>query len=317
MAGFQDLRVNRKVDFRGAVKVGVGDPITKGKVIYVDSRSWGVGASGRDGLDPNYPLNKVDTAVGLCTAGNGDYIFVLDGYDNDATTITVDISNIHIIGLGGVNHRAPFVWLLGGGDGTKAVFTLQGSNAANCEIAGFTLGADASRPCITTITGGSTELVYAWIHHNAFAASLDASFVAQDGILEAAGTGLDGTLIEDNVFGNQIGRDGVRFVNFYGGLIRNNLFKGITTRAIEQTTGGAATGCPDIIGNKFFQKTACDKGSSIYIVDAGGGLIDDNHTAEDNSGTTGNNPYFDSSSGTLNAWGVNWVGDAVGLAATS
>src|SRR4030067_374895 len=110
MAGFQQLRVTNTVDFTGAAKIGVGAPFTKGEVLYVDSRSWGVGSDsyGVQARNPNYPLATIGAAYDLCTSGNGDYIFVLDGYDNDAVTITVAKTNLHIIGLGSVNHRAPF-----------------------------------------------------------------------------------------------------------------------------------------------------------------------------------------------------------------
>jgi len=314
MAGFQQLRVTRKVDFRGATKLGVGDPLTRGKVLYVDSASWGVGASGRDGTDPNYPLDKIDSAVNLCTAGDNDYIFVLNSYDNDATTITMDIASVHVIGLGSINLAAPYCWLKIAGTGAAACFTLQGSNSANVEIAGFAMAADASHACITTKTGASTELVYAWIHHNGFAASGDAAFLAQDGILEADGTGLDGTLVEDNLFGWQIARDGIRFVDFYWGCIRKNIFRGLTGGvAIDQITGGHSSGMPDILDNKCFQQAATVEGAFITTTDAGGGLIDGNVCAEDATGTCGNNPYLEGTG--ANAWGVNWKGYAVTLPA--
>ncbi len=322
MAGFQQLKVTKKADFTGATVLGAGWPITKGKVLFVDTRSWGNGATGRDGTDPNYPLSTLTEAYGKCTSGNGDYIFVLDGYDNDTTTITIAKTNLHIIGLSNGNHAAPFPWLLFN-SGAASPFTLQGGNSANVEIAGFTLGGNASNACITTATGGSTELVYGHIHHCGFAATGDAAFVAQDGILEAASTGLDYTLIEDCVFGKQLTRDGIRFLNFYGGLIRNNIFRMTSYMGVRQLgTGGATTGTPDIIGNKFFQKTpALDKGSSIYITNSGGGFIDDNHTAENADGACDNNPYVDLSNGTAdtttNAWGVNWAGYAVAVPAVT
>lgn len=315
----QQLKVTRKVDFTGAVKVGVSAPFTKGKVLYVDSRSWGVGSDSYDGLDPNYPLATITRALALCTAGNGDYIFCLDGYDNDEATITVAKSNVHIIGLGNANIRAPFVWLK---VGALAVFTLQGGDAANVEIAGFTLGADSTHPCITTSAGTSTNLIYGHIHHCGFAASGDASFVARDGILCGDNAGLDGCVIEDNFFGEQLTRDGIRFANFYWGLIRNNIFRMTSYKGIYQTGSGALHGTPDIISNKFAQKMpALDKGSAIYITDSTGGFIDDNHAAENADGTCDNNPYVDLSNGTadttVNAWGVNWVGYAVGVPAVT
>lgn len=322
MAGFQQLRVTREVNFTGAVLKGVGTPLTKGKILYVDSRSWGVGDSGYEGTDPNYPLNSITNAMAKCTAGNGDYIFVLDGYDNDAATITVAKTNLHFIGLGSKSHAAPFAWLKIAGTGAAAVFTLKGGDAANAEIAGFTLGADSAHACITSSAGTSTNLPYAWIHDCAFAASGDVAFIAQDGILCGTGAGLDGCLIEECKFGMQLTRDGIRFINFYDGLIRNNIFKMAAYMGIRQLTGGAATGTPDIIGNRFGQKMpALDKGSAIYITDSGGGLITDNVAAENGDGTCDNNPYVDLSTGsadtTKNAWGVNWVGYAVGAPAVT
>ena len=286
-----------------------------GKTFFVDSRSWGSGSDGNlPGTNPNYPLATIQAAYALCTAAKNDYIVCLDGYDNDTATITIAKTGLHIIGVNGPDHRAPFVWLKVAGTGAAAVFTLQGGNAANVEIAGFTLGADATHPCITTVTGGSTELVYGHIHHCAFAASGDAAFVAQDGILEAAGTGLDGTLIEDCYFGDQLVRDGVRFIDFYWGLIRNCIFRKYGGVGIDQITGGHATGMADVIGNLFYVGTTPAKGAGITITDAGGGIIDGNHSVED-GGHAGNNLFLDTSTGTdtstKNGWGVNYHGDAV------
>lgn len=303
-------------DVSGATLLGVNPMLGKGQVLYVDTRSWGVGNdnNGLKAKDPNFPLATIGAAYTLCTAGRGDYIFVLDGYDNDAATITIAKSNLHIIGLNGANHRAPFVWLKIAGTGAAAVFTLQGGNAANVEIAGFTLGADSSHPCITTVTGGSTELVYGHIHHCTFGASLDAAFIAQDGVLVAADTGLDGTLIEDCTFGDEITRDGIRFINFYQGLIRNNLFSNCGVIAIDAITGGAATGMPDVISNKFRAVHGKSEGWAITTIGSGGGLITDNQATADFE-TGGNNPYLDHAD--LNQWGVNWTWNAVAAPATT
>ncbi len=288
-----------------------------GNTYYVDSRSWGTAADTNNGLTPDEPLATVNAAIAKCTAGAHDYIFCIDGYDNDTATITIAKSGLHIIGVDGANHRAPFVWMKIAGTGALPCFTLQGGDAANVEIAGFTLGASASAPCITTTAGTSTNLIYGHIHHCGFAASGDVAFVAQDGILCGTGAGLDGCLIEDCTFGYEITRDGIRFINFYDGLIRNCLFEMSAYMGIRQLTGGAARGMCDVLNNRFKQKIpALDKGSAIYITDAGGGLIDGNHAAENADGTCDNNPYVDLSSGTadttLNAWGYNMVGTAKG-----
>lgn len=305
-----------------SVPVGKSAP-GAGKVFYVDSRSWGSGSDVNGGLNPDLPLATIEQAYALAVSGRHDYIVCLDGYDNDAATITIAKTGLHFIGLDGANHRAPFVWLKVAGTGAAAVFTIKGGDAANVEIAGFTLGADTSHPCITTAAGSSTNLSYAHIHHCSFGATGDVGFVAQDGITGYTnGLGLDGILVENCYFGYELTRDGIRFIQFYDGMIRDCIFEMSAYMGIRQITGGATRSNPDIINNKFKQKIpALDKGSSIYITDGGGAFIDGNVTAENADGACDNDPYFDSSTGTadtsLNAWGVNWEGYAVAVPATS
>jgi len=304
-------------NFLGSVS-GIVPDRGNARTFYVDSTSWGSGSDSRQGTDPNYPLATIAKALDLAVSGRNDYIVVLNSWDNDTTTITVEKTGIHIIGINGNNHRAPWCWIKINGDGSDAVFTLKGGDAANVEIAGFTLGADASHPCITTAAGTSTNLIYGWLHHLSFAATGDAAFTAQDGLTGySGGNGLDGILVEDCVFGYELTRDGIRFINFYDGLIRNNIFEMSAYMGIRQVTGGAARGMPDIIGNYFKQKIpALDKGSAIYVTDGGGGMIAFNQVAENGDGTCDNDPYVDLSTGvadtTLNAWGWNLVGTAKG-----
>jgi len=308
------------VRFLGGVSgTGISPYKGNGKTLYVDSASWGSGSDDNlPGTNPNRPLATITKALELCTDGADDYICVLNSWDNDDETITVEKSCVHIIGINGMNHRAPWAWIKIGGDGDAPCFTLKGGDAANVEIAGFCLGADDSHPCITTAAGSSTNLSYGWLHHIGFAATGDTAFTAQDGLTGyGGGNGLDGILVEDCTFGYELTRDGIRFIDFYDGMIRNNLFEMSAYMGIRQVTGGHARGMPDIIGNLFKQKIpALDKGSSIYVTDGGGGLIAWNMTAENGDGTCDNNPYVDLSTGvadtTLNAWGWNLVGTAKG-----
>lgn len=296
--------------FKGGV-TGAIPALGNGKTFWVDNRSWGVGSDTNSGTDPNYPFATIAKALTLCTSGNEDYIIVLASYDLDTSSIQVVVPTTHIIGVGSKNHRAMGCWLNTGAD---SVFTLQGSNSSVCEIAGFAMCADTSHPCITTKTGASTELVYAWIHDCQFAASLDAAFVAQDGILEADGTGLDGTLIEDCTFGDEITRDGIRFTNFYGGLIRNCLFDNCGSKAIDAITGGASTGMPDVIGNFFRANHGAAEGWAITTISSGNGLIAFNHASADFA-TADYNPYLDHDD--LNQWCMNYTVAAVTAPATT
>lgn len=292
------------VQFQGGVNGLIPDR-GNGKTFYVDSRSWGSGDDDNlPGTDPNHPLATLAVAYGLCTAGANDYIVCLDGYDNDTTTLTIAKTALHIIGVNGANHRSPFVWMKVGGTGDAAVFTLNGGDAFNTEIAGFTLGADSSHPCITFGAGTTVNMCYAWIHHCAFAATGDTAFIAQDGILIGVPVP-SGTLIEDCTFGDEITRDGIRFVDFNDGLIRNCLFNNCGAKCIDAIAGGtAAGGMPDIFDNRFqANATGTAEGWAITSMAAGDGFIDGNH-ASDSYTTPTYNAYLDHND--VNQWGLNY-----------
>lgn len=81
------------------------DRIGIGKVFYVDSVN---GATTNDGLAPNRALATIDAAIGKCTAGRGDTIYVLPKHVETiaaATSLVADIADIKIIGLGSGTNR--------------------------------------------------------------------------------------------------------------------------------------------------------------------------------------------------------------------
>lgn len=58
------------------------------------------------GLSPDKPTATIDYAIGLCTANQGDLIFVMPGHTESlATLITADVAGITIKGLGNGNDR--------------------------------------------------------------------------------------------------------------------------------------------------------------------------------------------------------------------
>jgi len=81
MAGFQQLKVNRKVDFTGAEQIGIGDGITRrGKVYYVlGGESGTVGSDSYDGKSWSYPLATVTRALEVAT----DYDTIVCGANTD------------------------------------------------------------------------------------------------------------------------------------------------------------------------------------------------------------------------------------------
>jgi hypothetical protein len=85
----------------GIPQVGSGGiPVTLGDYFFVDS---GTGSASNPGTDPANPLATFNSAIGKCTANNGDVIVVLPGHTEtiaSATTLVPNVAGITIVGLG-------------------------------------------------------------------------------------------------------------------------------------------------------------------------------------------------------------------------
>lgn len=105
--------------FSGGVTIR-GVPIVQthpGKVFYVNNSTvlpdGGVG--GQDGNTGTYqrPFATLDYAIGKCTAGRGDIIFIMPGHAEtitSATTIALDVAGVAIVGLGHGTSRPTFTF---------------------------------------------------------------------------------------------------------------------------------------------------------------------------------------------------------------
>lgn len=81
-------------------------PDHPGSIFFVDSGHAAASDATGGGRSPDQPLATIDYAVGLCTASNGDVIYVMPGHSETLTAvITVDQAGISIIGLGKGNLR--------------------------------------------------------------------------------------------------------------------------------------------------------------------------------------------------------------------
>jgi len=70
---------------------------------YVDSGASGASDSAGYGQNPDAPTATLDYAVGLCTANNGDIIYVMPGHAETisaAAGVDLDVAGITIIGIG-------------------------------------------------------------------------------------------------------------------------------------------------------------------------------------------------------------------------
>lgn len=101
-----------------------------GNVYYVDSEN---GDDGRVGTSPEASLATLDTAIGKCSANQGDMIVVLPGHSeseaSDASIATLDVDGVTVVGLG-VGDDMP-TFNLGHADAT---FTISG---ADCRVSGL------------------------------------------------------------------------------------------------------------------------------------------------------------------------------------
>lgn len=85
----------------GGMFAVVNESITTGNIFFVDSGSGTDGAG--YGRNPDAPTATIDYAVGLCTANNGDIIYVMPGHAETVSAagdLDLDVAGISIIGIG-------------------------------------------------------------------------------------------------------------------------------------------------------------------------------------------------------------------------
>jgi hypothetical protein len=107
---------------------GIGGTVFVGNVFFVDS---GTGSNGNPGTK-ELPFATIDYAIGMCTASNGDVIFVFPGHTETiaaAGGITADVAGISIIGLGTGNLRPTITW-----SGTASSFLITAANVMLCNL---------------------------------------------------------------------------------------------------------------------------------------------------------------------------------------
>ena len=101
-----------------------GDSPNMPDTYYVDS---GSGSDSNDGRDPGYPKASIDSAIGSCTASQGDTILVQPGHSETLTAaIELDVIGVSIIGVGNGTLR-PQITLAADDNGIEV-------SVANCKI---------------------------------------------------------------------------------------------------------------------------------------------------------------------------------------
>lgn len=272
-----------------------------GKHFWVDGIS---GSADYSGLTPTRPLDKIESALELCTNDEHDYIFVMDYYNSDDFPITVSKTCVHIIGIGnGRFSPSPMSWCaMVSGD--VACFKIT-AESHYCEIAGFQMGADADKYCIWV----NGVAVGVWIHNNSFGTQTQ----TYDGIYLDGDGDLSNGVIEYNIFGSAqakaLGRDGIRAAtNISGTIIRHNYFNRCAGVGINLQ----ASSCQPMAvhDNWFYEAVTTVRGSAITTAGQKT-MFYENHAVMCAAGGP-QNPYKDTSTGStttcLNGWGRNYRG---------
>jgi len=280
-----------------------------GDTFYVD------GISGNDSNSGKYatvPLQTIDAALALVTTEHDDYVFVMDCW-SAGEPVEVDKSLVHIIALN--NPQAPWACMNAGGD-TNIFYASSTGNSS--EIAGFNIG------------GGSTKsgmeinnCIGLWIHHNSFGHEYS-SDTPLYGIYNGGTYNPAFFLIEDNYFfGDQVNANGTITSNAIvmsggasaiakNGIIRNNVFMGLTgasNAGAISISGGKGI---QILDNTFFVPDAAS-GEAINIVTTSTGLVIMGNRAANGMLSSGYtyNPFRDTNANTINAWALNYQGNAI------
>jgi hypothetical protein len=325
----QQLRVTRKVDFTGAVKVGF--PVSSfagigiGKVLFVD---FGNGSDAFSGLDPNYAKNTIQAAIDACTNWYNDYIFVMRRATSDVTTTTPILMNkhcVHLVGLCSHSSQGASIRLVHTNE-TDNVLEFPLDTGYHCEVAGFGFGGGTTGKGGIGMPDASAQGVGAWIHHCNFGSLLTKGTPDYGIHNDNQGAECFAWTIEDCTFygsgDNSKGLISVNAINIVHSpgiltasknvLIQRNIFMGIPGVAIN--LDGVAGG---MILNNTFKMDADTAGSAITIGnDCRGCWIDGNSANFGSADAATGPPWLNNGSADQNSFGCNYEGGTEGYPAT-
>ena len=280
----------------------VGRVPSQGKIFFVNAS----GDDNNPGNKPECPVKKIATAIGLCTAGNNDYIFILDAWTEDVEPIVVGKTHVHIIGID--NPQNPWITLNASADTWIMQITTTGGDA---EIAGISFGGGSTYGGL--IVNAPTGV---WVHDCAFghqyAGDTPAYGIKSDGSTNPAdmliencrfwgnGNSAQGTITADGI---HIESSGNTFIN---SIVRNNIFMGIPGIAITlEMVQGAM-----VLDNKFMLDADTAGAAITLAANCNGVYVDGNRANFGRNDAMGNNPFVDATGDDSNTWGLNYKGGA-------
>jgi hypothetical protein len=135
----------------------VNESLTTGNIFFVNSAT-GTDAAGY-GQNPDAPCDTLDYAIGLCTANNGDRIYVMPAHAETviaAGAIAADVAGVEIIGLGQGTDRPEFTF----GTDNAASVAISAANVSIRNIVGIGNKDGLTNPI--NVTGANCSLDIEW-----------------------------------------------------------------------------------------------------------------------------------------------------------
>lgn len=263
------------------------------------------GDNANTGLYPADAFETIAYALTQCTDDQEDVIVVLTAW-NEATPIVVDVTRVHILGIGGGPTRWPQTMTA---TLDSNIFEI-GVACNQVEIAGFEFGGGATSAAIDQPTN---TCMGAWIHDCIFGTAFCGDTPLR-GIMvnrttamriercKFVGTGgnAGGTLTESGVL---IGPNATQLQ----GEVVNCLFQGLPTAGILVTGGQAVT-----LENNIFACDADTAGAAINLSGTATGyfVVGNKAMFGDTAGGMIQNPYLDACAALANHWAGNMKGAA-------
>lgn len=293
--------------YSGGLAVALGPGA--GNVFYVNGGSDGPVVDTGSGLTPGDPKQLIQSAIGLCTANNNDYVIVLNYGGNgravETWPIVVDKTLCHIIGVGTVGQKWPVVRPNdpAGADTASPAFQV---TADRVEIAGLEIGGGDTAGGIHPVGGGGV-----WgltIHDCFFGVTGDST--GQDGIRVPAASAAPYLTVYGCRFGHFLTRDGVRFdANATRCMIgvpgqSFNCFHHLPGIAINVAVGVTE---PGIFGNRIaIPANTAGAGITLAAAVLDAWVMD--NVANFGDTDMGNNPFADGAAAGANDWANNMQG---------
>lgn len=287
----------------GGMFAVVNEGTTTGNIFFVDSGSATGADSAGYGQNPDAPVITLDYAIGLCTANNGDIIYLMPGHNESLTAslvVAADVAGVTVIGLGSGADMPRFDY-----DNASGLITISAASVTmkNIQLLPSVTGITKA----ISVTGDDITLDNITFMSGEDGAAVD-EFTA--GILIAASA--DRCTIKNCTFNTYPGDASANAISLTGAnvgcVIRDNVFNGAySTAAISGITAAAShvcivnnygadvqeyTGTTGVISNNgdalpdFVSKMLGNRVGCIYYVNGGSDGPTDNY----DNGTTLHSP---------------------------